>query len=86
MTMGSGNMTMVPIQPGSFNIHVEVICEPVHDHVESGALFLPLLLVIGDQVRVAVPELPKLTRIDPRVLNLVQQLIVDGLKMFFIKA
>jgi hypothetical protein len=59
---------------------VEVVCDLVYDHGEGGTLLLPLPLVIGDDMRVAVPQLPELTRIHTGVLDLIQKRIVDRLR------
>ena len=67
------NIKKLPIKPRCFDIHVEVVCDLVDDHGEGGALLLPLPLVVGNDVRVPVPQLPQLTRVDAGILDLVQK-------------
>ena len=60
------------------DIHGEVVCEPVEDHVEGGAGLLPAQLVVGDPVAVPVPRLPQPLRVHAAPLDLVQQTLVNG--------
>ena len=43
-----------PVLP---DVHVEVVSDLAENHVEGGAVFGPLCPVIGDQMRVSVPDL-----------------------------
>ena len=60
------------------DVHVKVVPDPVHDIGECGAELLPVSLVVGDQMTVAVPELPELLLRHAAGLDLADELVVDA--------
>ena len=68
----------VPVEPGGLDVHVEVVGHGVDDPAKGRTGLLPPLLVVGDDVGVAMPELPEFVLVHARVLDFGQEPVVDG--------
>jgi len=91
--------TSIPVETRRFDVHLEVFGHLFENFVERRTLFLPVQLVVGDHVRVVVPQSPEFflkecvrfrelelfTLIDARTLDLVEKIIVDRHVVFISK-
>ena len=67
-----------PVETSGFDVHAEVVADPVDHQGEGGALFFPVFaVVIGYEVRVVVPEFPEFLFVDSRSFDFFEKFGID---------
>merc|ERR1719367_846002 len=66
----------IPVEPRGFNIHIKIISEPFNNIGECRTDFLPVPLVIRNNVTVSMPKFPQLLLRNSRSLDLMKKFVV----------